>query len=394
MKLNQGRMLTAMPGPSVIPERVLAAMHTAMPNIYKGALVETSKSIFADLPGIARTAGRAFMAICNGHGAWEMALTNTLNRGDQVLVLESGRFAVGWGQQATVLGCPVEVLKAPARGPIDPDAVEACLRADKDHEIKAILAVQIDTASGVWNDIAAIRKAIDAAGHPALYMVDCIASLGCVEYLMDDWGVDVTVGGSQKGLMVPPGLGLVWANEKAMAAHEKAGLRTPYWDWTARMSDAEHYMRYCGTAPVQHIYAMRTALDMIAEEGLEAIWARHGVFARSVRAAVDAWSTDGGLEFNILDPKHRSDSTTTVLTGSVDADRLCLLCEEGAGLVPGKGIGDFAGHAFRIGHMGHMNPPMVLGTLGTVEAVLHAMNAPLGSSGVAQAAKVIAAELA
>lgn len=393
MKLNQGRTLTAMPGPSVIPDRVLAAMHTSMPNIYKGALVEASKGIFGELPAIARTKSRAFMAICNGHGAWEMALTNTLNRGDHVLVLESGRFAVGWGQQATVLGCPVETLYAPKRGPIDPDAVEERLRADTNHQIKAILAVQVDTASGVWNDIAAIRKAIDAAKHPALYMVDCIASLGCVEYLMDDWGVDVTVGGSQKGLMVPPGLGLVWANDEAMAAHEKADLRTPYWDWTARMSDAEHYMRYCGTAPVQHIYAMRTALDMIAEEGLEAVWARHAIFARAVRAAVEAWAADGALEFNILDPKHRSDSTTTVLTGSVDADRLCLMCEEDAGLVLGKGIGDFAGRAFRIGHMGHMNPPMVLGTLGTVEAALHAMKAPLGGSGVAAAAEAIATDL-
>lgn len=393
MKLNRGRMLTSMPGPSVIPDRVLGAMHTAMPNIYKGKLVDVSKSIFDELPGIARTKGKAFMAISNGHGAWEMALTNTLSRGDHVLVLESGRFAVGWGQQATVMGCPVQILHAPERGPIDVAAVEERLRADTDHKIKAILAVQIDTASGVWNDIAAIRKAIDAAGHPALFMVDCIASLGCVEYLMDDWGADVTVGGSQKGLMVPPGLGLVWANDKAMAAHEKADLRTPYWDWSARLSDAEHYMRYCGTAPVQHIYAMRAALDMIAEEGLEAIWARHTVFAKAVRAAVEAWSAPGGLEFNIKDPAYRSDSTTTVLTGSVDADRICLVGEENAGLVLGKGIGDFAGLGFRIGHMGHLNPPMVLGTLGTVEAVLNAMDAPVGGSGVAAAAKVISTEL-
>ena len=233
MKLNRGRMLTSMPGPSVIPDRVLGAMHTAMPNIYEGALIDTSVSVFDDLPAIAKTGGQAYMAISNGHGAWEMALTNTLSRGDHVLVLESGRFAIGWGEQAKMLGAQIEVLNAPQRGAVDPRAVEDRLRADTGHKIKAILAVQVDTASGVWNDIAEIGRAVRASGHPALFMVDCIASIGCVEYRMDDWGVDVTVGGSQKGLMVPPGLGLVWANDKAMAVHKTADLRTPYWDWTA-----------------------------------------------------------------------------------------------------------------------------------------------------------------
>jgi alanine-glyoxylate transaminase / serine-glyoxylate transaminase / serine-pyruvate transaminase len=394
MNLNRGRALTAMPGPSVIPDRVISAMHVAMPNIYEGALVEKSETLFRDLPKVARTRGRAFMAIANGHGAWEMALTNTLRRGDKVLVLESGRFAIGWGEQAAMLGCDVEVLKAPPRGPVDPEAVEARLRADRGHEIRAILVVQIDTASGVWNDIAAIRRAIDLAGHPALFMVDTIASLGCVPYEMDEWRVDVTVGGSQKGLMVPPGLGLVWAGEKAMAAHARADLRTPYWDWTARMAEGAHYLRYCGTAPVQHIHAMREALDMIFEEGLEAIWARHRVFADATRAAVEAWSVEGGLEFNIVDPAHRSDAITSILTGRVDGKRLRLICEEQAGLVLGVGLGEFADKGFRIGHMGHLNPPMLLGTLGTVEAALHAMGARIGGSGVAAAAGVIAEALA
>jgi alanine-glyoxylate transaminase/serine-glyoxylate transaminase/serine-pyruvate transaminase len=394
MNLNCGRALTSMPGPSVMPDRVLAAMHVAMPNIYEGALVEKSESVFADLPRVARTEGRAFMAIANGHGAWEMALTNTLRRGDKVLVLESGRFAIGWGEQAKMLGCEVELLRARPRGPVDPAAVEARLRADKDHAIRAVLVVQIDTASGVWNDVAAIRRAIDAAGHPALYMVDTIASLGCVPYEMDAWGIDVTVGGSQKGLMVPPGLGLVWANQKALAAHQRSDLRTSYWDWTARMAEGAHYVRYCGTAPVQHIHAMREALDMIFEEGLEAIWARHRVFANAVRAAVEAWSVEGGLEFNIVDPAHRSDAVTTILTGRIDGETLRRICEAGAGLTLGVGLGEFADRAFRIGHMGHMNPPMVLGTLATTEAALHAMGARIGGSGVAAAAQVIAEALA
>ncbi len=390
MKLNRGRMLTSMPGPSVIPDRVLGVMHTAMPNIYEGALIDTSVSVFDDLPAIAKTGGQAFMAISNGHGAWEMALTNTLSRGDHVLVLESGRFAIGWGEQAKMLGAQIEVLNAPQRGAVDPQAVEDRLRADTGHEIKAILAVQVDTASGVWNDIAEVSRAIRASGHPALFMVDCIASIGCVEYRMDDWGVDVTVGGSQKGLMVPPGLGLVWANDKAMAAHKTSDLRTPYWDWTARSSPDAHYLRYCGTAPIQHIYAMRTALDMIAEEGLEAIWARHKLFADAVRAAVEAWTAPDGLEFNIVDPAHRSDSTTTVLTGVIDAERLCRVCEDNAGLTIGVGLGDLAESSFRIGHMGHLNPPMVLGTLATIEAALGAMDAPMGGSGAAAATRIIA----
>ncbi len=393
MKLNRGRNLTSMPGPSVIPDRVLNAMHTSMPNIYSGAIVETSMSNFNELPAIARTAGQVFIAISNGHGAWEMALTNTLSRGDTVLVLGCGRFAEGWGDQAKMLGAKVEVIQAPERNPVDPAGVEERLRADTGHKIKAILVVQVDTASGVWNDIAAIGKAISAAGHPALYMVDSIASLGCVEYLMDEWGVDVTVGGSQKGLMVPPGLGLVWANDKAMAAHQNANMRSPYWDWTARLSDDAHYKRYCGTSPIQHIYALRTALDMIAEEGLEAIWARHAVFANAVRAAIEAWSVPGGVEFNIIDPAHRSNSTTTILSGSIDADHLCQICENDAGLVLGIGLGEFAGRSFRIGHMGHMNPPMVLGTLSTIEAALLSMDAPIGASGAAAAVNVIAEEI-
>jgi len=394
MNLNRGRHLVSIPGPSVIPDRVLAAMSRPMPNIYEGALVELSNGILRDIGAVPRTQGHSFIAITNGHGAWEMALTNTLSRGDKVLVLESGRFAIGWGEMAKVLGVGVEVLHAPKRRAVNPAAVEERLRADKAHEIKAVLVVQVDTASSVWNDIAAIRRAIDAAGHPALYMVDSIASLGCVPYEMDAWGVDVTVGGSQKGLMVPPGLGFTWAGERAIAAHETAGLRTGYWDWTKRMAEGAHYWRYCGTPPISHLYALREALDMIAEEGLENIWARHRVLADAVRAAVGAWHAPGALEFNITEPSERSDSVTTVLTGAVSATRLRRICDDQAGLTLGIGLGDeFEGRAFRIGHMGHLNPPMVLGTLATAEAALIAMGAPLGGSGVAAAAASLARSL-
>ncbi len=394
MSLNRGRPLTSIPGPSVIPDQVLSAMHTAMPNIYEGALVDMSASLFEDLPKVVDTEGQVFVAISNGHGAWEMSLTNILSRGETVLALECGRFATGWAEMARKLGCEAEIMHAPERAAVDPAAVEERLRADREHKIKAVLVVQVDTASSVWNDIQAIRRAMDAAGHPALLMVDGIASLGCVPYHMDAWGVDVTVGGAQKGLMVPPGLGLVWASEKALAAHKQADLSTAYWDWTARMSEGAHYLRYCGTAPIQHIYAMRTALDMLFDEGLDAVWARHRVFAEAVRSAVEAWSCPEGLSFNVLDPAQRSDSTTTVLAGVIDPEELRRLCEHEAGLTLGVGLGDFDGRAFRIGHMGHLNPPMVLGTLATIEAALIAMEAPLGGSGTVAASQVIAKALA
>jgi len=391
--LARGRALTAIPGPSVIPDRVLKAMHAPMPNIYEGDLVALSESVLAELPGIARTEGQAFVAIANGHGAWEMALTNVLSRGDRVLVLESGRFAVGWGEQATMLGAAVEVIAAPERAAVDPAALEERLRADIGHAIKAVLVVQVDTASSVWNDIAALRRAMDAAGHPALLMVDCIACLGSIEFRMDEWGVDVMVAGSQKGLMVPPGLGFCWAGPKALAAHETANCRTAYWDWSARIGAGKHYLRYCGTPPVSHLYGLREALDMIAEEGLERIWARHRVFADAVRAAVAAWAGPEGIGFHVLAPEHRSDVVTTVRTGRIDAPRLRRICEERAGLTLGVGLGDLEPKTFRIGHMGHMNPPMVLGVLATIEAALHALEAPIAGSGVAAAAASLAPHL-
>jgi alanine-glyoxylate transaminase/serine-glyoxylate transaminase/serine-pyruvate transaminase len=390
VSLNAGREVVAIPGPSIMPDRVLAAMHRAMPYIYEGELIDISNGIFAELPTIARTASPVFVTISNGHGAWEMAISNTLSRGDKVLVLESGRFAVAWGDMAAFSGVKPEVLYAPERGPVDPAAVEARLRADIEGEIKAIFVVQVDTSTSVLNDVAAIRRAVDAAGHPALLMVDCIASLGCERYEMDAWGVDLTVGASQKGLMVPPGLGFVWAGPKALEAHEQAGLRTGYWDWTARSVEGAHYLRYCGTPPVGHLYGLREALAMIREEGLEAVWARHAVFGRAVRTAVGAWSTPGGLELNIVDPAARANSVTTILTGRIDPDRLRAMCQEHAGLTLGVALTPYEGRAFRIGHMGHLSPPAVLGTLGTIEAALKAMGAPIGSSGVEAAAGVIA----
>ncbi len=391
--LNAGREMVAIPGPSVMPDRVMAAMQRPMPDIYSGELVEVSDEIFEQLPGLAKTTGHPFVIISNGHGAWQMAISNTLARGDKVLALESGRFAVVWGEMAEISGVKAEVLPGGDGRPVDPEALRARLADDPGHEIKAVLTVQTDTATSVRNDIPALRAAIDAGDHPALLMVDCIASLGCEPFHMDEWGVDITIAGSQKGLMVPPGLAFLWAGEKALAAYERSDIHVGYLDWQSRLNATHHYQLYCGTPPVSHLFGMREALAMIAEEGLEARWDRHRWQAEAIWAAVDAWSTDGGIGFNIADPAARSTAVTTITTGGIDATELRRICSDEAGLTLGLGIGDLPEQAFRIGHMGYLNPPMLLGTLGTIEAALHAMGAPVGGSGVAAAAASLSSHL-
>jgi alanine-glyoxylate transaminase/serine-glyoxylate transaminase/serine-pyruvate transaminase len=234
MSVRAGREFLAIPGPTTMPDEVLQAMHRPALDIYSKQMSDLSDSLLRDLGKLFATKGKTYIHIANGHGAWEAALSNVLSRGDKVLVLESGRFAVGWGQAASLMGAEVEVLKGDWRRAVRPEEVEARLKRDKEHSIKAILVAQIDTASGVVNDIEAIGKAIRAAGHPALYMVDTVASLGCMPFSMDDWGIDVAMSGSQKGLMTPPGLGFVATNDRAFEVHKRANMRTPYWDWTER----------------------------------------------------------------------------------------------------------------------------------------------------------------
>ncbi len=380
--LSQGREIVAIPGPSIIPDRVLSAMHRAMPDIYEGDLTMVIDSVWAWLPEVVQTSGRVFVPIGNGHAAWEMALSNTLSRGDHVLVLNCGRFAAIWAEMAEFNGLTVEVMEAEEGFANEPSALEERLRADVDRKIAAVLTVHVDTATSVRNDVPALRQAIDAAGHPALFMVDCIASMGCERFEMDAWSVDVTIAASQKGMMTPPGLGLVWANEKALAAHESADLRTRYWDWTYRSEDGPYYLRFCGTPPVSHLFGLAEALVMMAEEGWEARWERHRVLADGVRAAVDAWSTPGGIGFIAQREDQRSDSVTSVTTGSIDAVELRRLCRQQMGVTLGLGIGSDESASFRIGHMGHVNAPAILGVLGSIETALTSMGAPMGSSGV------------
>jgi alanine-glyoxylate transaminase / serine-glyoxylate transaminase / serine-pyruvate transaminase len=376
MVVRAGREFLAIPGPTTVPDEVLQAMHQPAVEIYSGALLQLTDSLLRDLSRLFRTAGRSYIYIANGHGAWEAALTNVLSKGDKILVLESGRFALGWGDAAARMGVEVEVLKGTWRRAVRAADVEARLSKDKEHRIKAVLVAQIDTASGVVNDIAAIGGAIEAAGHNALFMVDAVASLGCIPFEMDAWGVDIAMSGSQKGLMTPPGLGFVAASDRAREAHKHADLRTPYWDWTAREGE-EHYQKYAGTPPEHLMFGLRKALDMLFLEGLPNVFLRHRLLAETTRRAVEVWSRGGAFGFNIVKPSERSDTVTTVLLNDGrDPRQLLDYCNQKCGVVLGIGIGDLSGRAFRIAHMGHINAPMVLGTLSVIEVALTALDIP------------------
>lgn len=393
MTVRHGREFLSIPGPTNVPDAVLAAMHRPAIDIYSGEMVDTTMSCLEDLKKIFRTDGHTYIYAANGHGAWEAALTNSLSRGDKVLVLACGLFAIVWGDMATKLGLDVEILPERPRRAVDPDALRERLARDGDGTIKAVLTVQVDTASGVVNDIPALRKAMDDAGHDALLMVDTIASLGCMTFEMDAWRVDVTVAGSQKGLMVPPGLSFVAANERALERHKAADMVTRYWDWTER-DGPEHYMKHCGTAPEHLLFGLRKSLDMILEEGLANVTRRHTLLADATRAAVACWAQDGALEMNITENAERANSLTTVRMNGIDAAPLLAFCKDECGVIVGIAIGpDISGKGFRIAHMGHTNAPMVLGTLGVIETGLAALGIAHGAGGLGAATQSLAAAL-
>ena len=397
MSLSQGRQYLAIPGPSVMPDRVLQAMHQPCPNIYEGGLIEMTHSLIPDLKYVAGTLGNAVIYVANGHGAWEAAVSNILAAGDTVLVLATGRFCVGWGEMASSLGVEVETIDFGGQHTIEYDQVRDHLRADTSGRIKAVMAVHVDTSTSVRNDISALRGAIDASGHNALLMVDCIASLGCDEFRMDDWGVDVMVSACQKGLMTPPGIAFVFFSEKAGAVRNAMERVSAYWDWNPRVEPDNYYKYFCGTAPTQHLLGLREALDMIREEELPQIWARHEALASAVWAACFAWGQGGPLTMNIADPALRSRAVTALAIGAPGGTRLRRWTEHQAGLTLGIGLNmatledPNADGFFRIGHMGHVNAQMIMGTLGSIQAGLIALDIPHGPGGLDAAARVLAA---
>ncbi len=395
MSLANGRSYLAIPGPSVMPDAVLRAMHRAAPNIYEGELPGMMPGIAADLNYVARASGKVAMYIANGHGAWEAALANTVAPGETVLVPATGRFGHGWAEMARCMGIEAQVIDFGRQSPIDPDAVRAALAADKDQKIKAVMAVHVDTSSSIRSDIAALRTVLDDLGHPALLMADCIASLACDVFEVDAWGVDVMVTGSQKGLMVPPGMAFVFVGPRAEEARARLQRVSWYWDWNARIDPEMFYQYFGGTAPTHHIYGLRAALDMIRDEGIEAIWARHATLARAIWAACDVWADGGPLRLNVSDPALRSHAVTALRVGAPHGERLREWTASEAGVTLGIGLGmsepdDPHGTGFfRFGHMGHVNAHMVLGLLGVVEAGMSALGIPHGAGGVTAAASVV-----
>lgn len=394
MSLANGRQYLAIPGPSVMPDRVLQAMHRPAPNIYFGALAEMVDGLVPDLKAVADTQGHMAMYIANGHGAWEASAANILAPGDHLLALETGWFGLGWGKTAERLGVEVRFLDFGKRSAVDPQQLETVLREDTDRRIKAITMVQVDTATSVRNDITAVRAAIDAAGHPALLMVDCIACLAVDEFHMDAWGVDVMITASQKGLMTPPGMSFIFFNDRALAA--TVPTVSTYWDWRPRCAPDAFYRYFNGTAPTHHLFALREAVTMLQEEGMEAVWARHAKLARAVWAACDTWGDGGPLEMNIQDPALRSHAVTTLKIGQSEGPRLRHWLTEHTGVTLGIGLGmatdeDPTSEAyFRIAHMGHVNAHMVLGALGSIETGLRALDIPHGA-GALEAASAICA---
>lgn len=396
MSLANGRSYLAIPGPSVIPEAVLRAMHRSSPNIYEGELVDMIPQINADLRYVARTDQNVALYIANGHGAWEAALVNIASPGDTVLVAATGLFAHSWAAMAETLGIKTKIIEFGKQSPIDADQISDALQKDKERAIKAVLITHVDTSTSIKNNVAETRAAIDASGHPALLAVDCIASLACDRFEMDAWGVDVMVAASQKGIMVPAGLAFVYFNEKAAAQQRKLERVSSYWDWQPRVNPEVFYQYFCGTAPTHHLYGLRTALDMIKEEGIEAIWTRHKILAQAIWAAVDNWAGDGGkMRMNVKDPEHRSYAVTSLHLGAPDGKNLRHWVEHKAGLTLGIGLGmstpeDPNGDGyFRFGHMGHVNGQMIMGLLGTVEAGLCALDIPHGSGAIEAAARVM-----
>lgn len=396
MTLAHGPQTLAIPGPSIVPERVLRAMHRASPNIYTGALVEMTRSLVPDLKRVARTGQQVAMYIGNGHTAWEAALANTHARGDRVLVPLTGSFGRGWAEMAEGLGLRVETIDFGTASPIDAARIGERLREDRAHEIRSVLVVHVDTSTSLRSDLAAIRREIDAAGHPALLQVDAIASLGCDRIEMDAWGVDVLLAGSQKGLMLPPGMAFVFFNERADHARGRADCVARHFDWRPRADPPTPSQRFNGTAPTHHLHGLRESLDMIVhEEGIEAVWARHATLARTVWAAFEAWEQPGGVRLNVRDRAHRSHAVTALELPGLGT-RLRDWTERNTGLTLGIGIGmappdhprwhDF----FRVGHMGHLSAHSLLGTLGCIGAGMKALGVPHGAGGLEAAAAVVA----
>src|SRR5579883_3306182 len=387
MTYQPGWHFVQVPGPTNVPQRVLRAID--MPPIdHRGPeFAKLTLGIFEGLKRVFKTSeGEVVIYASSGSGAWEAAIENALSPGDKVLMFETGQFAVLWHQMAERLGLDAEFVPGDWRHPIDPAFVEARLSEDRDHTIKAVMAVHNETSTGIMSDIAAIRRAIDAAHHPALLMVDTVSSLASIDYRHDEWGVDVTVAGSQKGLMLPPGLSFNAISDKALKATESAKLHRSYWDWRPMLeANKTGYFPY--TPGTNLLFGLNAAVDLLLEEGLPNVFARHDRHAEATRRAVRAW----GLEIQCAEPRHYSSSLTAVRVPeghSADALRAVILERHNMSL--GNGLGILKDRVFRIGHLGDFGDLQLIGALGGVEMGLREAGVPHRPGGVQAAIDYLA----
>ena len=381
MSYSSGRQFVQLPGPTNVPERVLRAMSRPTIDHRGPEFGRLGLEVLEGMKAIFQTSGKVVIYPSSGSGAWEGALTNTLSPGDKVLMFDLGQFAALWIGVAVKLGLDVDVVENDWRHGTDPEVVERKLRDDPDRKIKAVCVVQNETSTGVTSRVKEVREAMNRANHPALLLVDAISSLGSLDYRHDEWGVDVTVAGSQKGLMLPPGLGFNCISAKALAASKTARLPRSYWDWEMMLTqNATGFFPY--TPATNLLYGLRESLNMLGEEGLPNVFARHKRHGEATRRAVRAW----GLENVALDPKEFSNSVTAVFTPSGhSADDFRKVVLERFNLVLGTGLGRLANKAFRIGHMADFNDLMLAGTLSGVEMGLDLAGIPHKKGGVAVA---------
>ena len=388
MARNAGRHFLQIPGPTNVPDRVLRAIDFPTMDHRGPEFGELGKSVLASMKRVFKSQqGEVIIYPASGTGAWEAALVNTLSAGDRVLMCETGHFATLWQKLAGRLGLEVEFLPGDWRHGADPAAVEKRLRQDADKRIKAVCVVHNETSTGVVSRIADVRRAIDAAAHPALFMVDTISSLASLDYRHDEWGVDVTVAGSQKGLMLPPGLSFNCISPKALAQSKAARLPRSYWAWDEMLTNGKNgYFPY--TPATNLLYGLREALKMLLdEEGLDAVFARHQRHGEATRRAVRAW----GLEVLALDAREYSGSLTAVMTpAGHDADRVRKVILGAFDMSLGTGLGKLAGKVFRIGHLGYFNDLTLMGTLAGVEMGLVLAGVPVKKEGVQAAMQYLA----
>ena len=381
-----GRHFLQIPGPTNVPDRVLRAIDAPTIDHRGPDFAALGKTVIAGMKKVMKTDGDVVIYPASGTGAWEAALVNTLSPGDRVLMAETGHFASLWNKLAQRLSLGVEFLPGDWRHGAPPDAIEAKLAADRQHAIKAVCIVHNETSTGVTSRVDDVRAAIDRARHPALYMVDTISSLASIDYRHDEWKVDVTVAGSQKGLMLPPGLSFNAISAKALAASTTAKLPRSYWDWGEMLAiNPKGYFPY--TPATNLLYGLAAALDMLFEEGLDNVFARHDRLAEATRRAVNAW----GLEILCADPALYSSTLTGVLMpAGHDADAFRKVVLDRFDMSLGQGLGKVAGKVFRIGHLGHFNELMLCGTLAGVEMGLAASGVPHRKGGVQAALDYLA----